>query len=88
MSTRRNRGGFTRDTSAFQPQSTDPRQLERWHGGIEADIEPQDVQLDPLVDGEEEACKTVERNLKPGAAGGRCKERPAGQEVLADRVRG
>src|SRR5882724_2805045 len=30
----------------------------------------------------------VERYLKPGAAGGRGKERAAGQEVLADRVRG
>jgi hypothetical protein len=49
------RGGFTRDTSAFQPQSTDPRQLERWHDGVNADIEPQDVQLEPFVDGEEEA---------------------------------
>src|SRR3984893_17010889 len=61
-------GRITRDTSAFQPQSPDPWQLERRHGGIEADIEPQDVQLEPFVDGEEEAGKTVERNLEPGAA--------------------
>src|SRR6266404_8787980 len=67
-------GRITGDTSAFQPQSPDPRQLERRHRGIEADIEPQDVQLDPLVDGEEKAGDAVERNLKPGAAGGRCKE--------------
>jgi hypothetical protein len=44
-------------TSAFQPQSTDPRQLERRDSGIEADIEPQDVQLEPLIDDEEEARK-------------------------------
>src|SRR5712671_4286187 len=81
-------GRITRDTSAFQPQSPDPRQLERRHGGVNADIEPKDVQLEPLVHGEEEAGYAVERYLKPGAAGGRGKEHAAGQEVLADRVRG
>src|SRR6266699_2365266 len=49
-------------TSAFQAESTDPRQLERWHRSIDADIEAQDVQLEPLVDGGEKAGKAVERN--------------------------
>ena len=48
-----------RDTSAFQPQSTDPRQLERRHDSIDADIEPQDVQLEPFLDREEKASKAV-----------------------------
>jgi hypothetical protein len=80
---------LTRDTLAFQPQSPDPRQLERRHRGVDANIEPQEVQLESFLDGKDEAGNAVDRNRKPGAAGGRGKESALpGQEVFADRVRG
>ena len=34
------------------PKSADGRQLQRRHGGVDANIEPEDVQLEPLVGGE------------------------------------
>jgi hypothetical protein len=79
-------GRSTRDTSAFQPPSPDPRQLERRHGGIDADIEAKDVQLEPLVDSEEEARKTVERNLKPEPLGAEARARQS-PDAAAERAR-
>jgi hypothetical protein len=81
-----------RRTHATPIQTKDPnraksrRQLERGHEGVDADIQPQHVQLEPFVDGEQDAGKSVKRNLKPGAARRPRKQRAAGQEIFADRI--
>ena len=73
--------------SAIEPQSADSRQFQRRHGGVDADIEPQDVEFEPFVNGKQHTGEPEDRELEPGTAGCRSKQGPARQEVLADRVR-
>ena len=74
-------------SSAVQPQPADRRQFQRRHGGVDADIEPQDVELEPFVGGEQDAGEAEERELDSGAAGCGGKQCATGQKVFADRIR-
>src|SRR6516165_4243332 len=80
-------GGFLTKPSAVQSQSADCGQFQRRHGGVDADIEPEDVELESLVGGEQDTGEPEERELEPGAAGCRGKHGPTRQKVFADRVR-
>src|SRR6516164_3992163 len=73
--------------SAVQPHPADRRQFQRRYCGVDADIEPQDVELEPFVQGDQDPGKPVHRKLEPGAAGCRGKQCAPGQKVLADRIR-
>src|SRR5215472_6773521 len=44
--------------SPVRTQSTDRRQFERRRGGVDADIKPEDIELEPLVDGEQSSAFT------------------------------
>jgi hypothetical protein len=39
--------------SAVQSQPADRRQFQRRHRGVDADIQPQDVEFEPLIDGKQ-----------------------------------
>src|SRR5262249_22381146 len=72
--------------SAIEPQSADRRQFQRRYSGVDADIEPQNVEFEPFVNGEQDAGEPEERELETGPAGCRSKHRTPGQKVFADRV--
>src|SRR6516165_1526692 len=86
MKTRPAGRSVTQRNSAAEPQATDRRKLDRRHRGVDANRQPEHVQLDALVNGDEKPGEPVERNLKPRAAWGGGKQRSSGQKILADRI--
>src|SRR5258707_8393814 len=67
-------------------QSADRRQFQRRRGGVDSEVEAEDIELEALAGGEENADKTVERELVAGAARRPSKQGTVRQEILADGI--